>query len=77
MDAVKFFKELERLSENDLDSFNKLGFIIDYKEKVDFVEKWSKEYPLKTRMEDFLEKHPNAPFLLIKKVKKDQEHVVN
>lgn len=29
-------------------------------ESVDIVEKWSKEHPVKTIMDDFLEKYPNA-----------------
>lgn len=28
---------------------------------VDIVEKWSKEHPRKTFLQDFLEKYPNAP----------------
>lgn len=27
------------------------------------VEKWSKEHPRKTRLQDFLEKYPNAPLI--------------
>ena len=27
---------------------------------VSFVEKWSAEHPVKTRLQDFMEKHPNA-----------------
>lgn len=30
-------------------------------EAVSIVEKWSKEHPRKTRVQDFFEKHPNAP----------------
>lgn len=29
-------------------------------EKIDIVEKWSKEHPKKTIIQDFFEKHPNA-----------------
>lgn len=29
-------------------------------EAVDIVERWSKEHPVKTIKDDFLEKHPNA-----------------
>lgn len=32
-------------------------------ECVSIVEKWSAEHPVKTRLMDFLEKHPNAPLL--------------
>lgn len=28
---------------------------------VEFVERWSKNHPQKTRLQDFLEKYPNAP----------------
>lgn len=28
---------------------------------IEAVEKWSQEHPRKTRLMDFLEKHPNAP----------------
>lgn len=30
-------------------------------ERIDIVEKWSKEHPKKTMMMDFFEKFPNAP----------------
>lgn len=33
-------------------------------ELVEIVEKWSKEHPIKTRLQDFLEKYPNAPKML-------------
>ena len=74
MDALKFIKEFKRMcnccsggfcagcprKENpscddsmmDDDELNKL--IAD-------VEKWSKEHPPKTRLQDFMEKYPNAP----------------
>lgn len=60
MDAVKYFKELDRMSLNDNDSYNKLGFILEVEDKVKFVEEWSKAHPKKTRMQDFFEKYPNA-----------------
>lgn len=60
MDAVKYFKELERLSLKDNDSFNKLGFVIEIEDKIKFVEEWSVAHPQKTRKDDFFEKHPNA-----------------
>lgn len=31
------------------------------KERIDIVEKWSKEHPVKTMAMDFFEKFPNAP----------------
>lgn len=30
------------------------------RKKINIVEKWSKEHPKKTMMQDFFEKHPNA-----------------
>lgn len=60
MDAVEYFKELERLSWDDNDSYNKLGFITEIEDRVKFVEEWSKTHPRKTRLQDFLEKFPNA-----------------
>ncbi len=29
-------------------------------EAAEIIEKWAKEHPKKTRLQDFLEKHPNA-----------------
>lgn len=40
---------------------NRGNCIDNTEESVDIVEKWSKEHPIKTRLTDFLEKHPNAP----------------
>lgn len=72
MDALKFIKEFKRMcnccsggfcagcprKENPScddsmmdDELNKL---------IAAVEKWSKEHPQKTRLQDFLEKHPDA-----------------
>ena len=31
------------------------------RERIEIVEKWSKEHPRKTMMQDFFEKFPNAP----------------
>ena len=31
------------------------------KERIEIVEKWSKEHPVKTLAQDFFEKFPNAP----------------
>lgn len=72
MDALKFMKErrrmcdyysrcfecpradepncnIEEMSDEELENF------------VNTVEQWSKEHPLRTRLQDFLEKYPNAP----------------
>ena len=68
MDAVKFFKEKERLCKSHDDvNCNKceLHNICDVAEKAEevvaIVEKWSAEHPQKTYLTDFLEKHPDAP----------------
>lgn len=37
------------------------GTIKAIDEVIDAVEKWSEEHPKKTRLQDFLEKYPNAP----------------
>ena len=39
---------IEEMSDEDLENF------------VNTVEQWSKEHPQKTRLQDFLEKYPNA-----------------
>ena len=72
MDALKFMKErrrmcdyysrcsecpradepncnIEEMSDEELENF------------VNTVEQWSKEHPLRTRLQDFLGKYPNAP----------------
>ncbi|MFR8759194.1 MAG: hypothetical protein ACLVG7_01510 [Negativibacillus sp.] len=70
MDALMFFRELNRMCR-----FYKgcdgcpfcdeecCPTIIGEKadEIVQFVERWSKNHPQKTRLQDFLEKYPNAP----------------
>lgn len=74
MDAVKFLKEIKRLckqqercdkcllygkcSEADVQQHSDGNAI---NELVRAVEEWSDEHPAKTRLQDFLEKHPNAP----------------
>ena len=74
MDALKFMKEyrrmcnyyprclecpradepncnIEEISDEELENF------------VNAVEQWSKEHPLRTRLQDFLEKYPDAELL--------------
>lgn len=61
MDAVEYLKARERM--------NKGGFVPittdfeknDAERAVEIVEKWSKEHPRKTILQDFLEKYPKAP----------------
>lgn len=73
MDAVKFFKERERMCEGSTcencpigKSNNPKGifcraFVDGYpKEAVAIVEKWSEEHPVKTRQSEFLKVFPNA-----------------
>lgn len=62
MDAVEFFKELERMSLDDNEGFNELGFITKIEDRVKFVEVWSTNHQKKTRLQDFLEKYPKATF---------------
>lgn len=74
MDAVEFLKEINRMcGENgpcrDCPlalagpcAISKLARW-DPNWVVQTVEKWSKEHPRKTRLQDFLEKYPNAPLI--------------
>lgn len=71
MDAVKYLKERSRMCKNhtccsscplneearDCRNTEK----INPEEAVEIVEKWSKENPQKTILQDYVEKHPNAP----------------
>ena len=72
MDAVKYFKERQRMCK----AFNHFCYYCPFtkdsgepcgslqkknpEEAVEIVEKWSAEHPQKTMMSDFFEKHPNA-----------------
>lgn len=71
MDAVKFLKEYDRMCglynkercagcplQNNVCAFYPLDELDNI---VQVVEKWSAEHPVKTRLMDFLEKHPDAP----------------
>lgn len=75
MDAVKFLKEWQRMcnyilcdgcplfvecpyAEKDKMPCN----VSDFEKIVQGVSDWSEKYPRKTRLQDFLEKYPNAPF---------------
>lgn len=77
MDAVKFLEEYKRMCNNYEKckgcpistckladgTFFCNSFIKWHAEKaVTLVEKWSKEHPQKTILDDFKEKYPNAPF---------------
>lgn len=71
MDAVEFLKEANRMcctlscSECELNSTgcNIMGLGTNSCDVVKLVEQWSKEHPRKTRLQDFLEKYPNAPLI--------------
>lgn len=76
MDAVKFLKELKRIcttidcpdgcplyrktSDQCLIEIPEYLEGVNLEEVVSAVEKWSAEHPLKTRLQDFLEKYPEA-----------------
>lgn len=69
MDAVKFIKNRNRMcnsmkscSQCPFGEMNYCDFDTEDPEKlVALVEQWSQEHPQKTMMQDFFEKHPNAP----------------
>lgn len=76
MDAVEFLRERKRMCKYydgkchecpigiAKEPYNKLcrEYLENYPEMaVPIVEEWSKEYPIKTWMTDFLEKYPKAP----------------
>lgn len=67
MDAVEFLKELGRLCSNYLcvDNCPLIGSCDDdnddgYVRKVQIVEQWAKEHPVKTRQSEILKLFPNA-----------------
>ena len=76
MDAVEFLKEWKRMCDNVTDCKNcpignqhipqsrndcALFSFYNADTSVKIVDYWSKEHPRKTRLQDFLEKNPNAP----------------
>ena len=74
MDALKFIKEFYRMCDYYSGGFCKgcprkeepscdSSTMSDEElaKLISDVEKWSKEHPQKTRLQDFLEKYPNAP----------------
>lgn len=69
MDAVKFLREFRRLCSSSvgcegcaLEKIKHQCFTAPMlsEEFVSIVEKWSAEHPRKTRLQDFLEKYPEA-----------------
>ena len=73
MDAVEFMKEWKRMCKSFEMCEDCVGEKYCYNPKettpdcsnnwgklVPIVDAWSKEYPKKTRLQDFLEKYPNA-----------------
>lgn len=78
MDAVEFLKEWKRMCDNVTDCKNcpignqhipytkndcALFSFYNGEVSVKCVEQWSKEHPRKTRLQDFIEKFPNAPLV--------------
>lgn len=76
MDAVKFLEEAKRMCESyeeceacpaNADGFDDCRIDnmddIDAENAVNIVEKWSKEHPVKTRQDVFLEQYPRADLL--------------
>ena len=75
MDAVKYLKEKDRATNgcviscmdcvlgkyNEERKYYDCIQTLDYNMAVEIIEKWSKEHPRKTMLQDFLEKYPNAP----------------
>lgn len=71
MDAVKFLAEFDRMCRayqgcagcpaiGSCDCSN-MESAAQRQELVGIVERWSKDHPPKTRLQDFFEKYPNAP----------------
>lgn len=60
MDAVEFLKEKNRMMRTDSEAYNEIKDIPTVQAVVAYVEDWSHKHPRKTRMQDFLEKYPNA-----------------
>ena len=85
MDAKKFFEEARRMCgkqdgcggcpvryNNVYCIFSRRPSIHEAEETnriIQAIEKWSQEHPKKTRLQDFLEKYPNAPLNAIGKPK--------
>ena len=76
MDAVKFFKTVNRICKNKdcnecpvykNNTCCMIGFDDDstksIEETVSKVEQWAKEHPIRTRQSEFLKKFPNADLL--------------
>lgn len=73
MDAVKFLEEWHRMCKSNysvsgcgkcpmssLNGFCAHNISMPVEDVVSRIEKWSAEHPVKTRLMDFMEKHPNA-----------------
>lgn len=70
MDAIKFLAEFKRMCKTyqgcagccAIENCNYMGMESDAQrqELVVIVKRWSKDHPQKTRLQDFLEKYPNA-----------------
>lgn len=64
MDAVEFLKEKNRMMRTDSEAYDEIKDIPTVQAVVAYVEYWSQKHPRKTRLQDFLEKYPNAPLTL-------------
>lgn len=60
MDAVEFLNARLRMYNTDPKSYKELLSVKGHIDEVYFVEKWDKDNPQKTRLQDFLEKYPLA-----------------
>ena len=60
MDALRFLEEYNRMKLNDPKAYDYIKNIADNESLVEYVIKWSKDNPPKTRLQEFLEKYPNA-----------------
>lgn len=58
-----FYDEIDKIREEELDPYIPCFSILSYKPEmaVPIVLKWMQENPERTRMVDFIEKHPKAP----------------
>lgn len=58
-----FYDEIDKLRTEECDPYIPCFLLLSYKPEmaVPIVLQWSKENPVRTRMVDFMEKHPNAP----------------
>lgn len=61
--ALEFLKERIRMCSEDTKAFYKLEHLGTPEQMIEFIIDWSINHPKKTRLQDFLEKYPNAELL--------------